>query len=152
MVSSAYLRLLMFLPAILIPACNSSSLAFHMMYSAYKLNKSDDRIQPFPTFPDLEPICCSMSGSNCCFLTCIQISQEAGQVVWYFHLLKNFPLFVVSHAVKGFSIVNEAEVDIARSLWWTMWMCTALWFTRDLKAVIPSLVQGKLLIMPNISI
>ena len=53
-----------------------------------------------------------MSGSNCCFLTCIQISQEAGKVVWYFHLFKNFPQFVVIHTVKDFSIVNEAEVDI----------------------------------------
>ena len=53
-----------------------------------------------------------MSGSNCCFLTYIQISQEAGQVVWYSHLLKNFPQFVVIHTVKGFSVVNEAEADI----------------------------------------
>ena len=53
-----------------------------------------------------------MSGSNCCFLTCIQISQEAGKVVWYSYLLKNFPQFVVIHTVKGFSIVNEAEVDV----------------------------------------
>ena len=53
-----------------------------------------------------------MSGSNCCFLTCIQISQEACKVVWYSHLFQNFPQFVVSHIVKGFSIVNEAEVDI----------------------------------------
>ena len=53
-----------------------------------------------------------MSGSNCCFLTCIQISQEAGKVVWYSHLFQNIPQFVVSHIVKGFSIVNEAEVDI----------------------------------------
>ena len=53
-----------------------------------------------------------MSGSNCCFLTCIQVSQEAGQVVWYSHLLKNFPQFVVIHIVKGFGIVNKAEVDI----------------------------------------
>ena len=52
-----------------------------------------------------------MSGSNCCFLTCIQISQEVGQVVWYSHLFKNFPLFVVIHTVKGFGIVNKAEVD-----------------------------------------
>ena len=44
-VSSAYLRLLIFLPAILIPACVSSSPAFHMMYSAYKLNKHGDNIQ-----------------------------------------------------------------------------------------------------------
>ena len=53
-----------------------------------------------------------MSSSNCCFLTCIQISQEAGQVVWYFYLLKNFPQFVMIHPVKGFNVVNEAEVDI----------------------------------------
>ena len=52
-----------------------------------------------------------MSTSNCCFLTCIQISQEAGQVVWYSHLLKNFPQFVVIHTVKGFGVVNKAEVD-----------------------------------------
>ena len=60
------------------------------------------------SFPNLEPVCYSMSGSNCCFLTCIQISQEAGQVVWYSHLLKNFPQFVVIHTVKGFGV---AEVD-----------------------------------------
>ena len=53
-----------------------------------------------------------MSSSNDCFLTCIQIYQEAGQVVWYSHLLKNFPQFVVIHAVKGFGIVNKAEVDV----------------------------------------
>ena len=48
----------------------------------------------------LEPVCCSMSGFNCCFLTCIQISQETGQVVWYSHLFKHFPPFVVIHTVK----------------------------------------------------
>ena len=53
-----------------------------------------------------------MSNSNCCFLTCIQISQEADQVVWYSHLFQNFPQFVVIHTVKSFSIVNEAEVDV----------------------------------------
>ena len=53
-----------------------------------------------------------MSRSNCCFLTYIQISQEAGQVVWYSHLFKNFPEFVVVHTIKGFGIVNKAEVDI----------------------------------------
>ena len=52
-----------------------------------------------------------MSSSNCCFLTCIQISQEACQVVWYSHLLKNCPQFVVIHTVKGFGVVNKAEVD-----------------------------------------
>ena len=53
-----------------------------------------------------------MSSSNCYSLTCIHISQEAGKVVWYSHLFKNFPQFVVIHTVKGFSIVNEAEVDV----------------------------------------
>ena len=48
----------------------------------------------------------------CYFLTCIQISQEAVKVVWYFHLLKNFPQFVVIHTVKGFGVVNETEVDV----------------------------------------
>ena len=53
-----------------------------------------------------------MSSSNCGFLTCIQVSQEAGQVVWYSHLLKNFPQVVVIHTVKGFGIVNKAEIDV----------------------------------------
>ena len=64
------------------------------------------------SFPNLELVCCSMSSSNCCFLTCIQTSQEAGQVVWYSHLLKNLPDFVMIHTVKGFGIVNKAEVDV----------------------------------------
>ena len=53
-----------------------------------------------------------MSSSNCCFLTCLQISQEGGQVVWYAHLFQNFPQFIVIHIVKGFGIVNKAEVDV----------------------------------------
>ena len=63
-------------------------------------------------FPDLEPVCYSMSSSNCCFLTCIQNTQEAHKVVWYSHLFKNFPLFVVIHTVKGFGIVSKADVDV----------------------------------------
>ena len=51
-----------------------------------------------------------MSTSNCCFLTCI--SQEASQVVWYFHLFQNFPQFIVIHTVKGIGIVNKAEIDV----------------------------------------
>ena len=53
-----------------------------------------------------------MSGSNCCFWTHIQVSQKTGKVVWYSHLLKYFPQFVVIHIVKGFSIVDEEEVDV----------------------------------------
>ena len=70
------------------------------------------------SFPNLEPVHCSVSGSNCCFLIFIQVSQEAGQVVWYSHLLKNYSQFVVIHTVKGsaivkgFGIVNKAEVDV----------------------------------------
>ena len=63
------------------------------------------------SFSYLEPVC-SMSSSNCCFLTCIQISQEAGQVVWYSHLFQNFPQFTVIHTVKGFGLVNKAEMDV----------------------------------------
>ena len=63
------------------------------------------------SFPYLEPLCCSMSSSTCCFLTCIQISQEAGQVIWYTHLFKNFSQFIVIYTVKGFGIV-KAEIDV----------------------------------------
>ena len=61
-------------------------------------------------FLNLEVVCCSMSGSNCCFLACIQVSQETDKVVWYSHLFNKVPQFVVIHTVKGFSIVNEADV------------------------------------------
>jgi len=105
LVSSAYLRLLIFLPAILIPACASSIPAFLMMYSAYKLNKQGDNIQPWRTpFPIR-----NQSVVPCPVL--IQISQEAGQVMWYSHLFQNFPQFVAIHTVKGFGIVNKA-VDV----------------------------------------
>src|SRR5574338_499913 len=64
------------------------------------------------SFSYLEPVCCSMSSSNCCFLTYIHISQESDQVVWYSHLFQNFPQFIVIHIVKGFGIVNKAEIDV----------------------------------------
>ena len=53
-----------------------------------------------------------MSSSNYCFLTCIQVSQEGCQVVWYSHLFQNFPQFIVIHTVKGFGVVNKAEIDV----------------------------------------
>ena len=119
--SSAYLRLLIFLLAIFILACASFSPAFLMMYFIYKLNKQGDNTQlwhtPFCIWNQSVVSChaltcskCSMSSSNCCFLTCIHISQEKGQVVWYSHLLKNFPVCGDSH--KGFVIVNKAEIDV----------------------------------------
>ena len=64
------------------------------------------------SFPSLEPVHCFMSASTYCFLSCKQISQEVGKVVWYSHLLKNFPQFVVIHTVKVFGIVNKTEVDV----------------------------------------
>ena len=65
------------------------------------------------SFLDLEPVCCFMSSSNCCLLTSIiQVSQEAGKEIWYSHLLKNFPQFVVIHIVKGFDTINKAEIVV----------------------------------------
>ena len=66
----------------------------------------------------LEPLCCSMSSSNCFFLTCIQISQKTGKVSWYSHLLKNFPQFIFIHTVKGFGLLNKAKVDVFLKLSW----------------------------------
>ena len=60
--------------------------------------------------------CCSISSSNYCFFICVQISQEVGRVVWYSHLLKNFLQFVVIYTVKGFGIVNKAEIDVSLEL------------------------------------
>ena len=64
------------------------------------------------SFSYLEPVCCSMSSSNCCFLTCIQVSQEASQVVRYSHLFQNFPQFIVIQTVEGSGVVNKAEIDV----------------------------------------
>ena len=110
-VASVYLRLLTFLLAILILAYDSPSLAFHMMYSAYKLNKQDDNIQPWRTpFPIM-----NQSVFPCSVLTVASLSAYKflrRQVRW-----SGIPIswrifqFVVIHTVKGFGIVNEAEVD-----------------------------------------
>ena len=74
------------------------------------------------SFPYLEPVCYSMSSSDCWFLTCIQISQEASKVSWYSHLFKNIPQFAVIHTVKGFGIVNKASRCFSGTLllfWWS---------------------------------
>ena len=112
MVSSAYLRLLIFLPAILIPACASSSLAFHMMYSAYKLNKQGKNIQPWCTSFLLwnqslvsYPVLTVASYLH----TDISGGRSGGLV---FPSLSEFPQFVVIHTVKGFGVVHKAEVDV----------------------------------------
>ena len=67
------------------------------------------------SFSYLEPVCCSMSSSNCCFLTCIQVSQEAGQVVWYSHLSQNFPQFIVIHTVKDDAV--KVLHSICQQIW-----------------------------------
>ena len=61
---------------------------------------------------NFELVCFSMSGSNCCFLTWVQVSQEASTVVWYSYLLKKFPQLVMIYTVKGFAIINKTEVDV----------------------------------------
>ena len=112
-VSSVYLRFFIFLPAILILAWASSSPAFHMIYSAYKLNKQGNNMQPWRApFPIRKQSIVSCVVLTVVSWTCTQVSQEAGKVAWYFQLLKNFPQFVVIHKVKGFGVVNEAEIDI----------------------------------------
>ena len=96
------------------------------------------------SFPDLEPVC-SMSSSNCCFLTCIQISQEVDQMVWYSHLLKNFPQFIVIHIVKGFGIVYKADLDVfSRTLLlfvMIQWM-SAIWCLVPLLFLNPAWTPG----------
>ena len=64
------------------------------------------------SFPNLEPVHCSLYSSNCCSLTCTHVSWESGRVVVYSHLFKNFPQFVVIHTIQDFSIVNETQVDV----------------------------------------
>ena len=68
------------------------------------------------SFTYMEPVYVSMSSSNCCVLISIQVSQEAGQVVCNSHLFQNFPQFIVIHTVKGFGLINKAEVDVSLEL------------------------------------
>ena len=65
---------------------------------------------PLYSFLNLEPISCSIHSSNSCFLTCILVSQKIGKMVWYSHLFKTFPQFVMIHIVKSFGALNKAEV------------------------------------------
>ena len=107
------------------------------------------------SFPNLEPVHCSMSSSNYCFLTCIQISQEAGKVVWYTHLLKNFPQFIVIHTVKSFGIVNKAEIvffwnslELAAAATKSLQSCLTLWDPIDDSppgSPVPGILQARTL-------
>ena len=111
-VSSAYLRILIFVPAVLIPACASSSLEFHMMYSFYELNKQGDNIQLWRThFPIW----------NQSVVPCLVVTVASWPAYWFLSrevswsgILFSLRIFhfVVIHTVKGFAIVNKAEVDV----------------------------------------
>ena len=111
------MRLLIFLPSILIPAFDSFGLAFHMMYSAYKLNKQDDNIQPgctpFPILNQFVVPCLVLTvASRPTFGYLMQRADSLEKtLIWNSHLFKNFLQFVVIHTVKDFSVVNEAKVD-----------------------------------------
>ena len=111
-VSHAYLRLL-FLATILIPACESPSPLFCIMYSAYKLNKQGDIIQtwhiPFPVLNQSVVPCTILTVASCPAYRFLKRQVRDGSDS---NLFENFPQFVVIHAIKGFSVVNEAEVDV----------------------------------------
>ena len=101
----------MFLPHILIPACDSSSSVFHIMCSTYQLNKQGDIIYILFIFlPNFEPLLCFMSGSNCFFFNSIQIYQETGNVNWYSHFFKNFPQFVMIHTLILTQSMRQKQV------------------------------------------
>ena len=111
-VSSAYQRLLIFLLAILIPACASSSPAFIMMYSAYKLNKQGDNIQPwhmpFPIWNQYVVPCLVLT-----FASWPAYRFLKRQVRWSdIHISFRIFQFIVIHTVKGFGLVNKAEIDV----------------------------------------
>ena len=109
-VSSTCLRLLMFLLPILIPACNSSSLAFLMMCTACRLNKHGDSRQPYCTpFSVFNQSVVPYRGL---LLLYPHTGFSGDLMVWYSHLSKSFPQFVMIHTVKSFSIVNETELDV----------------------------------------
>ena len=92
----------------MISACASYSPAFHIMYSAYKLNKQGDNIQPWhTTFPIWNQ--CIVP---CSVLTVASWPAYTFSVVWYSHLFQNFPQFFAIHTVKSFGVVNKAEVDV----------------------------------------
>ena len=96
------------------------------------------------SFSYLEPVCCSMSNSNCCFLTYIQISQEAYHVVWYSHLFQNFLQFIVIHTIKGFGIVNKAEIHVflELSLFSLIQWMLAIWSLVPLPFLKPTWTSG----------
>ena len=133
--------LLIFLPANLIPACVSPSPAFLMMYSAYKLNKQGDNIQPWHTpFPT-----CNQSVVPCPVPTVASwpAYRFLKRQVRYSHLFQNFPQFIVIHTVKGFGIVNKAEIDVFLELSFSMIQrMLAIWSLVPLPFLKPAWTSG----------
>ena len=115
-VSSAYLRLLIFLQAILTPACASSSPAFHMMYSAYKLNKQDDNIQPwhtpFPVWNQFAVLCPVPTIASWPAYRFLRRQIRWSAIPISFRIFQ----FVVIHTAKGLDIIKKAEVDVFQEL------------------------------------
>ena len=128
-VSSAYLRLLIFLPESLILAWDSSSLAFHTMSSTYKLNKQGDNIQAWRILFPIWTSSLFHAQFNCCFFTCILVSQEKGKVVWYTVKGKPFNITVIQ-VYAPTSNTEEAEVE---------------WFYEDLQDILDLLPQKDVL-------
>ena len=157
LVSSAHLRLLIFLPAILIPPCASSSPAFLMTYSAYKLNKQGDSIQPWCTsFPIWNQVVVPYLVLTVASWPVYRFLRR--QVRWSgIPISKNFPQLVVIHTVKGFGIGSKAEVDVFLELsfflwsnkWWifffSFWMLV-IWTLFPLPFRNPVLTPGKFLV------
>ena len=136
------MKLLIFLPAILILAWASSSLAFCMIYFACKLNKQGDNIQPWRTPFPVQRVCCSMTVSNCCIFTGIQVSQEAGKVVWYsiswsiFHsLLWSRQSKALAQSMKQMFFCNYFAFCMIQ------WML-AIWSLVSLPFLIPACTSG----------
>ena len=127
LVSSVYLRYLIFLLAILISSCVSSSLVFHMIYSTYKLNKQGGNIQPWHT---LFPIW-NHSVSPCPVLTVaswpayrfLRRSVRWSQISISLRIFQ----FVVIHIVKGFGVVNKAEIDFSSGTLLLFWWSSGCW-------------------------
>ena len=130
-VSSAYLRLSIFLLAVLIPACVSTIQAFHMMYSSYKLNKQGDNIQPWCTpFPILKQSVVPCKDLTATSWPSYRFLRTQVRESW--NSFSEFSTVCCDHTVKGFSVVNEAKVDLSGILllflWFNeCWQCD-LWF------------------------
>ena len=126
-VSPVYLRLLIFLLAIVIPAWASSSPAFHIMHSAYKLNKQDDYIQPwgtpFPTWNQSVVLCPVLTVASWPAYRFLR-SQVRCSI---FPCLVEFSDFIVIHIVRVFRVVNKSEVDAFVDLCWFFWWCNGCW-------------------------